>query len=92
MDHGLAIERRHHADLLKIARDLALPLVATNDLHYVNAADADAHEVLLCIGTRTTMHDEKRFRFDARDFYLKSAGRDAGRVVGAARRPATTRC
>jgi len=73
MDHGLAIERRFRDDLLRIARQLKLPLVATNDLHYVSADDAAAHDVLLCIGTRTTMDDPKRFRFDARDFYLKSS-------------------
>jgi DNA polymerase-3 subunit alpha len=73
MDHGLAVERQFREDLLRIARDLGLPLVATNDLHYVRAEDADTHDVLLCIGTRTTMDDPKRFRFDARDFYLKSA-------------------
>jgi DNA polymerase-3 subunit alpha len=73
MDHGLEIETRFRHDLLKIARALDLPLIATNDLHYVHAADAATHDVLLCIGTRTTMDDPKRFRFDARDFYLKSA-------------------
>lgn len=73
MDHGLAIEQRFRDDLLRLARSLDLPLVATNDLHYVHAADAATHDVLLCIGTRTTMDDPNRFRFDARDFYLKSA-------------------
>ena len=73
MDHDLQIERRFRDDLLRIAKTLDLPLVATNDLHYVRASDADTHDVLLCIGTRTTMDDPKRFRFDARDFYLKSA-------------------
>lgn len=73
MDHGLSIERRFREDLLRVAKMLDLPLVATNDLHYVHAADADTHDVLLCIGTRTTMDDPKRFRFDARDFYLKTA-------------------
>ena len=73
MDHGLAIERNFMPDLIKIARDLDLPLVATNDMHYVHESDAETHDVLLCIGTRTTMDDPKRFRFDARDFYLKSA-------------------
>ncbi|MBU6277911.1 MAG: DNA polymerase III subunit alpha [Actinomycetales bacterium] len=73
MDHGLGIERRFRADLLRLARELNLPLVATNDLHYVRPQDADTHDVLLCIGTRTTMDDPKRFRFDARDFYVKSA-------------------
>ncbi len=73
MDHGLEIEQRFRTDLLRIARALDLPLIATNDMHYVHASDADTHDVLLCIGTRTTMDDPKRFRFDARDFYLKSA-------------------
>ena len=73
MDHGLGIERRHREDLLRIARSLDIPLLATNDLHYVYPGDAESHDVLLCIGTRTTMDDPKRFRFDARDFYLKSA-------------------
>lgn len=73
MDHGLGIERQTRLDLLKIAKDLKLPLVATNDLHYVYPDDAKMHEVLLCIGTRATMDDPKRFKFDAQDFYLKSA-------------------
>jgi DNA polymerase-3 subunit alpha len=73
MDHGLPIERRFRDDLMRIARALDLPLVATNDLHYVRASDADTHDVLLCIGTRTTMDDPKRFRFDGRDFYVKTA-------------------
>ncbi len=73
MDHGLGIERKHRKELLKIARSLDIPLLATNDLHYVYPGDAESHDVLLCIGTRTTMDDPKRFRFTARDFYLKSA-------------------
>jgi len=73
MDHGLGIERRHREELLKIARTLQLPLLATNDLHYVYPSDAATHDVLLCIGTRATVDDPKRFRFDAQDFYLKSA-------------------
>ncbi|MCB0914691.1 MAG: DNA polymerase III subunit alpha [Actinobacteria bacterium] len=73
MDHGIGIEKRHRDELLRIAKHLDLPLLATNDLHYVYPDDADMHEVLLCIGTRTTMDDPKRFKFSARDFYLKSA-------------------
>src|SRR5690606_26013269 len=49
MDHGLAIENRVRKDLLRLAKDLQLPLVATNDLHYVHADDADAHDTLLCV-------------------------------------------
>ena len=54
------------------AASLHLPLLATNDLHYTFAADAQAHEVLLCVQTGKTMADPRRFRFDAEDFYLKS--------------------
>ncbi|MGH3327489.1 MAG: DNA polymerase III subunit alpha, partial [Streptomycetales bacterium] len=73
MDHGIDVERRVQADLLRLAKDLDLPLVASNDLHYTYAADAEAHEVLLCVQTGKTLADPKRFRFDARDFYLKNA-------------------
>ncbi|MDQ1247415.1 MAG: polymerase subunit alpha, partial [Actinomycetota bacterium] len=73
MDHGIGIEKRHRDELLQIARTLDLPLLATNDLHYVYPDDAENHDVLLCIGTRTTKDDPKRFRFSATDFYLKSA-------------------
>ena len=72
MDHGLDIERRVHTQLKQLARELSIPLVATNDLHYTYADDADAHEVLLCVQSGKTMADPNRFRFDARDFYLKS--------------------
>ncbi|MCU1657451.1 MAG: polymerase alpha subunit [Pseudonocardiales bacterium] len=72
MDHGLGIETRVHEDLLRLARDLGLPMIATNDLHYTHAEDADTHEVLLCVQSGKTMADPNRFKFDARDFYLKS--------------------
>jgi DNA polymerase III subunit alpha len=72
MDHGLGIERRVQRDLLRLARDLGLPLLATNDLHYTRAEDAQAHAVLLCVQSGSTLADPKRFKFDADDFYLKS--------------------
>ncbi len=72
MDHGLDIETRTRPALLKIAKELNLPLVATNDLHYTYEQDFESHEVLLCVGTRTTLSDPNRFRFDAKDFYLKT--------------------
>jgi DNA polymerase-3 subunit alpha len=72
MDHGLDIERNVQADLLKLARELQLPLVATNDLHYTHAEDAKAHAALLCVQSGSTMADPKRFKFDADEFYLKS--------------------
>ncbi|MGE5831052.1 MAG: DNA polymerase III subunit alpha [Micromonosporaceae bacterium] len=72
MDHGLEIERRVRDDLLRLGRRLDLTPVPTNDLHYTYAADADAHEVLLCVQSGTTMADPKRFKLDGRDYYLKS--------------------
>src|SRR3954451_15944710 len=72
MDHGLSIESRVRSDLLRIAKDLRLPLVATNDLHYAHQADAAAHEVLLCVQTGATMADGNRFKFDGDSYYLKS--------------------
>ncbi len=72
MEHGLGIETRVRADLLRLARDLGLPLVATNDLHYTYPQDATAHEVLLCVQSGSTLADPTRFKFDAADFYLKS--------------------
>ncbi|MGD7787868.1 DNA polymerase III subunit alpha [Propionibacteriaceae bacterium Y1700] len=73
MDHGLSIENRVRADLLRLAKDLELPLLATNDLHYVHKEDAPAHEVLLCVQSGSTMDDPKRFKFDGDGYYLKSA-------------------
>ncbi|GAA2342361.1 DNA polymerase III subunit alpha [Dactylosporangium salmoneum] len=73
MDHGLDIETRVRADLLRLGKRLALTPVATNDLHYTFAGDADAHEALLAVQSATTLADPKRFKFDARDFYLKPA-------------------
>ncbi|TQL48140.1 DNA polymerase III alpha subunit [Homoserinimonas aerilata] len=73
MDHGLGIERRIMSDLLRLAKDLELPLVATNDLHYTHAHDATSHAALLCVQSGTTLDDPKRFKFDADEFYLKSA-------------------
>src|SRR5450830_359670 len=73
MDHGLDIEHRVRADLLRIAKQLGAPLVATNDLHYTRAEDQHAHEVLLCVQSGKTLADPNRFKFDANDFYLKSS-------------------
>src|SRR5215469_10352 len=72
MDHGLDVERRSAEGLHRIAADLALPFVATNDLHYTKPEDAKAHEVLLCVQTATTMADPNRFRFEGSGYYVKS--------------------
>ena len=72
MDHGIDVERRAMKDLLRLAKDLGLPLVATNDLHYTRAEDAKAHAALLCVQSGSTLMDPGRFKFDADEFYLKT--------------------
>ena len=71
-DIGMEEQRQVNEGLKKIAAELDLPLVATNDCHYLNQEDAYAHEVLLCIQTATTIHDEKRFRLDSDQLHFKS--------------------
>lgn len=73
MDHGIDIERRTMNELLDLAKDLGLPLLATNDLHYTHAHDATAHAALLCVQSASTLDDPNRFKFDSNEFYLKSA-------------------
>jgi len=72
MDHGIDIESRVKSELLKLGKDLGLPLLATNDLHYTKHEDAGAHEALLCVQSGSTIADPKRFKFDNDEFYLKT--------------------
>ena len=72
MDHQIDIESRVKADLLKLGKELKLPLLATNDLHYTRHEDAPAHEALLCVQSGSTLADPKRFKFDNDEFYLKT--------------------
>ncbi|HYB74510.1 MAG TPA: DNA polymerase III subunit alpha [Candidatus Sulfotelmatobacter sp.] len=71
-NHDLPEQHQVNKGILKLSRALDLPLVATNDVHYLNAGDATAHEVLLCIQTGKTMKDPDRMRFTSQQFYLKS--------------------
>ncbi|MBN8422997.1 DNA polymerase III subunit alpha [Microbacterium sp. 2216-1] len=73
MDHGLSIERRVITDLLRLSKDLGIPLVATNDSHYTHQHEADAHEALLCVQSGSTMDDPNRFKFDGDGYYIKTA-------------------
>jgi DNA polymerase-3 subunit alpha len=73
-DHGLEKQRKANPQLVEIAKRLGAPLLATNDSHYTRQEDHLAHDALLCVQTGSTMDDPKRFRFDASEFYLKSAG------------------
>lgn len=72
-DHGLREQREVNESLVRIARELSLPLVATNDAHYLCKSDAEPHDVLLCIGTSSLLSDEKRMRFETQEFYVKTA-------------------
>lgn len=72
MDHQIEIESRVKADLLKLGKELKLPLLATNDLHYTRHEDAAAHAALLCVQSGSTLADPKRFKFDNDEFYLKT--------------------
>lgn len=71
-DHGIAEERQVLPLLVDMARRNDIKLVATNDIHYIEASDANAHDVLLCIGTGKKQADEQRMRFDTQEFYFKS--------------------
>ncbi len=73
MRHGMPEEEAINAGLIKIARELNYPLVATNDSHYLTQGDAPAHDVLLCIGTGKTVADTSRMKFFSDQFYVKSA-------------------
>lgn len=71
-DQGLEEEARIYPDMLKLSSETGIPLVATNDVHYIKREDAKAHDVLLCIQTATSISDENRMRFPNDQFYLKS--------------------
>ncbi len=72
MDHGIREEKLVLPRLIAIARETEVPLVATNDCHYLEEKDADAQEVLMCIQTGKTLDDENRMRMETRQLYVKS--------------------
>jgi DNA polymerase III subunit alpha len=72
-DHGIPEQKQTNPELLRLARRLRLPLLATNDSHYVRQGDAVAHDALLCVQTGSLMSDPDRFRFHGDHHYLKSA-------------------
>jgi DNA polymerase-3 subunit alpha len=70
--HGIGDQDLVNAELVKMSTDMGLPLLATNDCHYLSQGDHEHHEALLCIGTMSTIEDPNRFKFDGQGFYLKS--------------------
>src|SRR5438876_9609069 len=80
-DQGLPIEKDVNRDLVRLSKETGIPLVATNDCHYLHHDDAHAQEVLLCIQTGKTMSDTNRMKFQTDQFYLYSAS-EMGQVFG----------
>ncbi|MCK9275064.1 MAG: DNA polymerase III subunit alpha [Syntrophales bacterium] len=72
MENGLAEQKTANAELLKLSKKMSIPPVATNDCHYLNREDAEAHEILLCIQTGKTVDDTARMRFQSDEFFFKS--------------------
>jgi DNA polymerase-3 subunit alpha len=70
-DHGLKEQLQTNREMIDLARELNLPLVATNDVHYCSEHDAAAQDVLVCVQTNTTIHDPKRMKTDSNQFFLK---------------------
>ena len=71
-DHGIPMQRQVNQALLRLSRELQIPLVATNDCHYINAEDWEAHDILLCIQTGKKLSDENRMRYEGGQYYVKS--------------------
>ena len=71
-DHGIKGQKLVNQNLVRMSGETGIELVATNDVHYVHAEDAEAHDVLLCIQTQKTVDDEDRMRYEGGQFYLKS--------------------
>ncbi len=72
-DQGLALEKQIHGDLFRLEKETGIPMVATNDSHYLCEDDAHAHDVLLCVQTASSVNEANRFRFDGNQFFVKTA-------------------
>ncbi|WP_420638258.1 DNA polymerase III subunit alpha [Candidatus Poriferisocius sp.] len=72
-DHGIPEQRRTNPELIRLARQIGAPLLATNDSHYTHKDDAEAHDALLCVQTGSLVSDTDRLKFDSSDHYLKTA-------------------
>ena len=80
-DHGLPEQRRLNEQLLRLAPEVGLPLVVTNDLHYVHEGQSEAHDVLLCVGTGNNIDTPNRMKFETTDFWLKPAAANWSRLI-----------
>jgi len=71
-DHGITDQRTVNTALLRLSKEMDIPLVATNDIHYTLAEDAQSHDILLCIQTAKKVSDEDRMRYEGGQYYVKS--------------------
>ena len=71
-DHGIRDQKLVNQSILKIHQETGIPMVCTNDAHYLRKEDAEAHDILLCIQTGKTVDDENRMRYEPQNFYLRS--------------------
>ncbi|MBU5438440.1 DNA polymerase III subunit alpha [Tissierella sp. MSJ-40] len=71
-DHGISDQKQVNQQLIEMSKETGIPLVATNDVHYLRKEDAEVHDVLLCIQTAKTIDDTNRMKFPTNEFYLKS--------------------
>ncbi len=71
-DHGMSEEQRGMLQLVRISKETGIPTVATNDVHYIEKDDSSVRDILVCIGTNTTVNENNGMKFPTREFYLKS--------------------
>jgi len=72
MDHGLEDEKRVRSEIIKLSKDTGIPLIATNDIHYLKKDHANAQDILICIGTNRKKTDTNRMKMDTQEFYFKT--------------------
>ncbi|HDQ15337.1 MAG TPA: DNA polymerase III subunit alpha, partial [Sediminispirochaeta sp.] len=72
-DHGIPEQKQVNQALIKMSRTTGIPLIATNDIHYIRQEDANAQDILICIGTNKKKQESERLKFDSNQFYLKTA-------------------
>ncbi|NBI09096.1 DNA polymerase III subunit alpha [Colidextribacter sp. OB.20] len=71
-DHGIAAQKKVNAQIIRLSEETGIPLIATNDAHYLRREDAETQDILMCIQTGKTLEDPGRMRFETREFYVKS--------------------
>lgn len=71
-DHGIPLQKTVNNQLIRLSQEIDVPLIASNDVHYLNKTDSEAHDILLCIQTGKLLEDAERMKFPSNEFYLKS--------------------